>query len=210
MNSINNKSAPIVIDPGASGDSFTQFSISSSKFRIGVDDSDSDKFKISSGNALGTNDTYKIQSDGTNSAQLQPAFLVTGYSANETGDGTLYSPTLLSSGIFNIGSHFNTGTNYFVAPVDGYYLLTGNYSIYPFSSSHTKVLINISTTIRDYYVFDCNAYAMQQLSSNILRGSFGQVLAYMDASDTACLGISVYGGAKTVGAAVEFMGSLIC
>ena len=58
INSINNKSSELTIDPGSSGDSFIQLDINStSKFIIGVDDDDSDKFKISAGGALGTGDS---------------------------------------------------------------------------------------------------------------------------------------------------------
>lgn len=50
----------------ASGDPYLQFDINGTdKFRVGVDDTDSDKFKVSAGSALGTNDALVIASDKT-------------------------------------------------------------------------------------------------------------------------------------------------
>jgi len=75
VNSIDNQSESLTIDPGASGDSFVQFDINATgEFRIGVDDTD-DSFRVSQGSALGTNDTFIMTDAGEKTTPLQPAFL---------------------------------------------------------------------------------------------------------------------------------------
>jgi len=81
------------IGSGGAGDSFIEFAIDSvSKWVIGTDDSDSDKFVISDGGTLGTNNVYEVETstgnatstgdvhtftDGTNGLRITPGATTT-------------------------------------------------------------------------------------------------------------------------------------
>lgn len=196
-NSINNATPELTIDPGASGDSFVQFDINATgEFRIGVDDDDSDKFKVSQGSALGANDTLVITAAGEISRPLTPAFLatVTSDKLNQTGDGTTYSMSW-DSEIFDQGGDFASNT--FTAPVTGRYLLEFTATIRDLTSSHTNGFIRIQTSNRDYQLTQWSWAAVRN-SSNQAAASIA-VLADMDASDTAFADVQISNGTKVAG-----------
>lgn len=200
-NSINNKSGLLEIDPGVSGDSFIQFTINTTdKFRIGVDDDDSDSFKISSGSALGTTDAFVMSASGERTMPLQPA--VSAYlgtsDSNVTGDGTTYtfgSGNALTE-IFDQNNDFATSGT-FTAPVTGRYLIILSFRILPsLTSSHTSLVSNIVTSNRTYLCNYINPYA--KASSSGYLSINNAVLADMDSSDTATFTLAISGGSKVV------------
>jgi len=217
INSINNQSGSLTVDPGASGDSFVQFDINATgEFRIGVDDDAADAFKISQGSALGTNDTFVMTAAGENTKPLQPAFSARLASTlnNVTGDATVYT-VVYDTEVFDQNADFN-GTTTFTAPVTGRYELMFSAKVEGLTSSHTSGEWIIVTSNRSYSMV-INPYAA--------RATFGgaaeytnvvYVLADMDASDTATTTITVSGGTKVVdltGSSViycGFSGALIC
>jgi len=217
-NAINNASQDLTIDPGASGDSFLQFSINGTgEYRVGVDDDDSDKFKISQGSALGTNDTFVMTSAGERTMPLQPAF--SAYLATDdtdvTGDGTVYTlggATALTE-VFDQGSDFNTNGT-FTSPITGRYQLAFGIKIFDLTTSHTTGKMQIVTSNRTYESNVFNFGAIK--GGNDQTGMSMSVFADMDASDTATCTITISNGTKVVdidGAASAtcfFHGFLVC
>jgi len=112
---------------GASGGN-PQINISNSveEFSIGMDNADSDAFKIAASAALETTTAKKIAS-GLITRPLQPAFNahLSGVVTDVTGNGAIYT-VIYNTELFDIGSNYATGTGIFTAPVDGNYLFTGS------------------------------------------------------------------------------------
>jgi len=198
VNAINNKSAELTIDPGASGDSFVQFDINGTgEFRIGVDDDASDSFKISQGSALGSNDTFVITASGEITKPLQPTFfgeVGAAFLTNVTGDGTAFNVTY-GQERFDLGGDFSSPT--FIAPVTGKYLLNAFVLRNDLTSSHVDEEMYITTSNRVYKLF-CNPYAQIFGGSDQWNGTKISILCDMDASDTATLYIDISGGTKVV------------
>jgi len=209
INSINKKSSSFTIDPGASIDSFTQYSINGTpEFIIGVDDTD-DSFRISQGSSLGTTDTFKIDSDGLIIKPLNPCC---GEQAanqiNITGDATNHIITFTSSEFFDQGGNFSSP--YLTAPITGRYLLTASVTLSGYNSGHTQNQYRLNTSNR-YYTQFCRAYSAINPSTQY---SFsGSMIADLDVGDTAWCSIYVSDGTKivdVVGAYTYFSGCLIC
>jgi len=220
-NSINNKSGDLTIDPGASGDSFVQLAINAvNKYRIGVDDDDSDKFKIAIGNALGTSDAFIVTANGEITKPLQSAFSaqLSATKSNVTGDGTVYT-ILFQNEIFDQNSDYD-GTSTFTAPVTGRYHFHAAELYSGLTTSHTGTsYIEIETSNRTYRtaVGDYGDLSSATGTRQINLASV-TVLADMDASDTAVVKTAVSGSSKVVdlalGGATDprggFHGVLIC
>lgn len=187
QNCINNSIEPttldvlsVKVDPGSSGDSAIQLDINNiNEFKIGVDDTDSDAFKISQGGALGTNDTLAIYPDGERRLPLNPSVLgyLSSQAANETGDGTL-AKVDYDAEIYDQGGDFATGT--FTAPVTGRYFVC--YMVKFGDTAGTDTLTNITTSNRTYQTNRINPSAME--SSSNYYTVLSQTIADMDAADT--------------------------
>lgn len=209
INSINNKSSELTIDPGASGDSFVQFDINATgKFRIGVDETD-DSFCISIGSALGTSDAFIVQSTGEIIRSLQPAYnvsLLVG-DANVTGDGSIFtigSGNALTAN-YNVGSNFSNPS--FTAPKTGIYFF--NFSVGVSGYANVSYTLILSTTSNDYY---CNA--RYDITANGYQDICSSLLVKLTAADTVALKIVCSGGSKAVdinsSISTYFIGTLIC
>jgi len=214
MNAINNKSGSLTLDPGASGDSFIQFDINTTgEFRIGVDDDDLDKFKISQGSALGSNDTMVITAAGEITYPLTSAFCasVTAWGGtNVTGDGTDYTIAFTTE-YFDQNSDFD-GTSTFTAPVTGKYYITASVLVDEVSAC-TSSQFKIVTSNRTYkaYVLNVSQYAH---AANYQATYSLSALADFDASDTATIHVDLAGGGKVVdigyGGRGMFSANLVC
>jgi len=193
VNSINNKTSELTVDPGASGDSFVQFNIGTGKFRIGVDDTD-DSFRISQGSALGTNDTFIMSSAGERTMPLQSAFLVilTSTKSNVTGNNVKYTASW-DSEIFDQNSDFSGTT--FTAPVTGRYRFEASMLLGDLTSTHNNNSFRLETSNRTYLIQNNPGGSR---SSADEYSCYMSVLADMDASDTAVLAIQVVGSTQTV------------
>jgi len=188
INSINNKSGVIEIDPGISGDSYVQFSINGTgEFKVGVDDDASDTFKISQGSALGANDTFVMSSSGELTLPLQPSFFNTSstYYLNVTGDGTYYS-IIYASSYFDQSSDFDDVST-FTAPTTGTYLIGAGLGNYIDLSGGNEQRISLVTSNRTYQggFLPTRVRIANFAGANNYTGLQIYVLADMDASDTA-------------------------
>jgi len=196
-NAINKQAEDLLINK-ASGDPYVNFQIASTdEFVIGVDDTDSDSFKINQGGAspsAGTN-TWIMTSSGERTMALQPSFLAYSGSnqVNKTGNGTV-ATVILDTEVFDQGSDFNTGTYTFTAPVTGKYILEAN--IYGSSIGAATTVINSLTTSNGNY----NANTGGNPNAAGAQDQPSSAVADMDAADTAYLRFVVNGlGADTAG-----------
>ena len=163
---------------------------------FGVDNDDSDKWKISKNVTLGTNDYFSMTTAGECTMPLQPAFLayLGTIDTNATGNGTTY--TLGSSGtalteVYDQNSDFNTNGT-FTAPVTGRYYLQFAVRTNA-STSATSIDLQIVTSNRTYRLNE-NTSSLGSHARNL------SVIADMDASHTATFTISLNGiGADTAG-----------
>ena len=192
-NALSNKSSELTLDPGASGDSFIQFDINATgEFRIGVDDTDGDAFKISQGSALGTNDCVVIDSAGIVTLPLQSSGVNTINSeASVTGDGTdhavgsVAATTSISDRNSDMTEGDGAGTGaIFTAPATGLYLL--NMAIFFNGNPVDDVIMFLPTSNRTYRLI--NSPMRGRVTSFHGEGGrlgfAGCVIADMDASDT--------------------------
>jgi len=198
INAINNKSEELTIDPGASGDSFIQFDINTTgEFRIGVDDTDSDKFKISQGSALGTNDTFEITANGEITKELTSAFLATtnGYTNqdNVTGDGTVHTVEYTTE-YFDQNADFD-GTSTFTAPVTGRYRICATV-LFDEAGAATSSYIEIEASNRTFRSWLCDPSTVSHAAGQFTP--FITALVDMDASDTAIIKVMASGTTKVV------------
>lgn len=211
INSTNNASGYFSIDPGSSGDSFVQLSINTTgKFRIGVDDSDSDKLKISAGSALGTNDCLIIDSSGNVVKKYQPAFAAESVAIlNQTGDGTAYTVSYSNAEFFDQNSDFN-GTTTFTAPVTGKYQFNISVRPYGFTSSYTSTTLSLVTSNRTYITRYFNPGAIA--GSATVASTAASLFVDMDASDTATVSYVASGSTKSIdiGTLAYFSAYLVC
>lgn len=217
INAVNNKSGSIAIDPGASGDSFTQYDINTTgEFRTGVYDTD-DYYRISQGSALGANDTIVITDSGEITRPLQPAFLATinDYINNQTGDGSVYT-VAYSVEYFDNGGDYNNGTYTFAAPITGKYRFKASILANEVASNHTSGYLQIVTSNRIYRSNVINYWAPHVGTGVNAQINIGHVtlLCDMDASDTAIVQVSISGGAKQIEIGYTnrgiFSGELVC
>ena len=200
INSIDKKSGSITVDPGASEDSFVQFDINgTSKFKVGVDDDDSDAFKISHGSALGTTDTFIMSSEGEQTIPLQSAFsaYLSSTASNVTGDGTVYT-IICDTKSFDLNSDYNNTTGLFTAPVTGKYciLMTTFMTVEAAGGSTMRMQPIIGGD--NFYV----PYAPARKEITNLYGPntnltmFLSIIRDLDAADTVVFAVRSFGGTK--------------
>lgn len=209
-----NALSQITTGGGASGDPFQTFTVTgATNWSQGIDNSDSDKYKVSASTALGTTDVIVATTGGAVTMPLKPAFNYYNSStrSNVTGDGTSYTLIFNSAASTQQGSGFD-GTSTFTAPVTGWYhfdlvvTLTG-------IVSQTQAYITITHTgIQTYY--GPSQLASATASGGALALNMSRTFK-MTAADTVTCTAVVAGSTKTVGvdaSAVNtgFQGYLVC
>jgi len=216
INTILNKSGSLTIDSPTS-DSFISYSINEvGKFIIGVDDDDSDKFKISSGASLGTTDTIVVDENGLVSNPLQPAFNaeISTTLLNVTGDGSAYH-IIYDTTRFDNNSDYNSTTSVFVAPKDGVYKFDAciNQST---AADITDNLLSIVTSNQTFYSYvrPGRSRVSNYYGSNARNRTSISCCCFMDAGDIAYVVVKASGGSKTVDLfptiSAAFTGYLVC
>ena len=172
-------------------------------YSLGVDNSDSDKLKISRG-APGSTDIWISTGTGEITQPLQPAFLVRNSSeqSNGTGDDTNVTITF-DTEISDQGGDFNSGTYTFTAPVTGCYNLTAGAQM-RVDSTHEWLELRIVTSNRNYHVLNTVEFANLDTESSTLAVASVD----MDANDTAYVQVSVGTGNKTADVIASTSGDL--
>lgn len=206
-NSTENSGILLRVGGASAGDCYQTYRISGVlDWTTGIDNSDSDKFKISQNATLGTNDAIIITTAGEITQPLQPSFLVTDATGatDVTGDTTEYTE-LWPTEVYDQGGDFTT---LFTAPVTGRYLLQASVRIINLLVTHTNRNLNIVTSNRTY------SHTTEHLIAEPDCTMFIAVVADMDANDTATVTVRADGSTKTVDVANSastnfFSGSLI-
>lgn len=185
-------------------DPFTIHRISGSTvWSTGLDNSDSDIWKISNNATLGTNDYISCNISGSVKSALTPAFLAYQGSnlTNATGNGTAYliGYTTALTEVFDQQSNLTVGGSSvaatFTAPVTGKYELGCVVRLAAIGSTTYSFNIKIITSNRTYSVLNNGPLG----ASATTNSAFATVLADMDSSDTATFSITVTGqGADSV------------
>lgn len=181
----------LVTTGGASGgDPKLEVTNSNQFYTLGLDNSDSDSFKIAASESLDSSTVFADHS-GNITRPLQPSFFayVSSNIINVTGNGTEYF-IVYDSEYNDIGSNFSTATGIFTAPISGNYFLSSAGGI---GDGHTTgEILNIVTSNYTY-----NSQYTRTSSTNFL-GSFISTIDQMDAADTAKVGITGTGAGSNV------------
>lgn len=196
INAIGNKTSNLTIDPGASGDSFVQYSVNGvDKYRAGFDDS-ATEFKLSKGSALGTNDHLVVTQDGEQTLPLQPAFLayLSTTMVNATGtDATGLVTIPFDTEVFDIGSNYNTSTGVFTAPVAGKYCFSAYCTLDDLPADDRRLFFRVIVDATSFLHHLSNPRYVH-VSGVYVTGS--DAFYSMDAADEAKVQVSVYDGAS--------------
>jgi len=195
----------IVVGGGTAGDPTINWNVSGvTNWEMGIDNSVSDNLTISQGTALGTNDTWRMDTSGRRTLPLQPAFLgiLESNDLNVTGDTSVYTlgtVTALTK-IFDRGNNFTTA-GVFTAPVTGIYLLQCQFKMGNIAAAHNIGTCNIFTTAKAFPFNTVNPGAVRTTGGfpNLYVFS-GSIIANMSAGDTAICNIRIDGSTKTVAA----------
>lgn len=188
--------AVLLIQVGGSsaGDPFVQYSISGtgSVYAEGIDNSDSDSFKISASAALGTSDIFTCTTSGVINFPLTSCFLayLASTDSNVTGAGATYilgNVTALTE-VFDLHGDFNTNGT-FTAPVTGRYDLR-SFIYITGTTIATSFVIQLVTSNRTYQ----STFSRAALASD--QTSMISTIADMDSADTATVKIIVSGEAS--------------
>jgi hypothetical protein len=198
---------------GASaGDPAVKFTVTgTTNYSLGIDNSDSDKLKISNSTALGTTDSWVMTTSGERTMPLQPATLLDNTStSNVTGDGTVY--TISGTEIYDQNSDFSSTT--WTAPVSGKYLFCSLIShVTTNTSGADEFILSLVTTSRSYYfgIKPGRGRIANFYGVNTALSSPAAVLVDMDAGDTAYATLQGSGGSKNNGPInTYFSFTLIC
>lgn len=180
----------------SAGDCWTKYAVGTSRSYVtGIDNDDSDKFKITT-----TNSATLTPSSGTEIAvcttsgewtyPAQPVFQVNLSTDNNnvTGAGTTYT-IQFDTERYDVGSNFNTGTYTFTAPVTGKYEFNVECRYNNLTSAMTFVELDIVTSNQTY------TFSRQHGTITANSGIQGSVIADMDNSDTCTIAITIYNGA---------------
>lgn len=205
------------------GDPKTTYTITGvTSWTEGIDNSDSDKWKLSQGSALGTNDVMVAFVAGQVLKPLQPAFFATvNPEAAITGDGTVHyiGSVAATTEVFDIGSNFNPGNGAgtpatFTAPVSGIYLFGAALSFDSNAGGGIAASATIAVNMATFYdggTFPTNVSLPGFVGFNGNIQFTPTVLLQLTAGNTVNWTLSSSGGAKNDdGEGGQIWGVLLC
>jgi len=184
----------------SSGDAWCAWAVgTTNQYALGIDNSDSDRLKLTYAASGVTPSTaaqiMTITTAGEVTKPLQPCFCATksAMTANVTGDGTEYV-IIPDVERFDQNGDYNSATGIFSSPVTGKYLL-GAWVNFTNGATPTRGGITLVTSNNTYYGHYNNPSKWDNTSG---VGTYGvQVLADMDAADTAYFQIKFSASTKT-------------
>ncbi|MBI4185292.1 MAG: hypothetical protein HY521_14970 [Proteobacteria bacterium] len=193
----------------ASGDPQVSFQIAdTSKFALGVDDSDGDALVGSLGGALGTGNYMRVNANGEVAWPLQSAFhaVPSGNLANVTGNGAVYT-VIFDGEAFDQNGDYDAATGIFTAPVTGRYQFNVSLRLFECGTATqwTLDLVASNRTTRQIAAFVASTF------TNVAPAL--AALVDMDAGDTCKVQVTLTGtGADTADVSVNshFSGFLAC
>lgn len=195
----------ITVGGGTAADPSLNFNVSGvTDWEVGIDNSDSDKWKLSQGTALGTNDTIVSDTTGHITFPRTSGFLAwrNGSVANVTGDGTSYTVPF-NTEVFDINNDYNpgpgVGAGTFTAPITGHYqfhstVLSANIVV-GYTYGNIQIYINGGAT--RYLSFTGSPFNCRDTNTNLYAVPIS-LLVSMTAGDTATIQLAIGGGPKNV------------
>lgn len=205
----------ITVGGTSAGNPTLNFNAGASNWETGLDNADSQAYKISQSTALGTKDTFIMTTAGQRTMPLQPAFygLLSADDTNVTGNSTPYvlgQSHVLTKG-FDQNSNFTTG-GVFTAPVTGIYAIYSWIDYDNLNAAHnqanTYLIINGTPK---FYTSDYQPFNLQNAGGG--TGFATAYLVQLNATNTLQVGGEVGGGTKTVtvrGSLSFIAGFLVC
>ncbi len=190
----------ITVGGGTAGDPTLNWSVSGvTNWEMGIDNSDSDKWKLSLGTSLGTADTITSFTTGEVLKPRTPCVVAhkSTVSTNVTGDGTGYT-VIFDTVSIDQGSNYNNATGIFTAPVTGTYLITAQVAYNGLTAAHTGAFLLISTSPKVVWNPSYNPYATQNLFTT-QQAVNNSAIIRLTSGDTVRIIFAVYNGAKVVG-----------
>ena len=188
----------VTIEQAGTGDATLQFLLTgSTRWMSGIDNSDSDNFKISNGTDLALSTDFVITTGGNITQPRSSAFLA--YLTTTTGGITgnnVFAQVVFDTVSYDQNANYSTGTGLFTAPVTGRYQLSSGIEIRGLTASVTEVVIQIVTTTLTYFLLDVSGAGRDTVIQGICAN--GSVAVAMSAGDTAQVKVLVSGlGANT-------------
>ena len=175
-------------------------------YHIGVDDTN-DSLVIGLGDTLGTTDSMVINAAGIITKPLQPAFQVLPANTDQANLAINTTHTIVF-GTERFDNNADFASNTFTAPVTGKYQLNVSLYFTGTDADATYIQLNLVTSNKTYYsIYDPAAF-----DEDPTYWTLGcNVLADMDASDTALVQVIQGGGSAQLDIAVDtnFSGYLV-
>lgn len=197
----------IVVGGGTAADPTINWNVSGvTNWEMGIDNSDSDKWKLSQGTALGTNDTMVAFTGGSVLKPRQPGFLAyrSANVANVTGDGTNYT-AIFDVEQFDTASSYDNTTGTFTAPVSGIYNFSCSLMAANVQASNTAMFLDYKINAglgseTNWRFFQANSANIQTTGIPDLKlcGASGSITISLTAGDTVNAILTVTNGVKTV------------
>jgi len=217
-NAISHAKLDVTTGGDSGGDPYTFYTVTgTTSWSTGIDNSSSDSFAITvSGNPSSGTRVINCTTAGEITEPLQPSFLayLSADAANITGDSTV-ATLVCNTEVFDQNSDYNNGTGIFTAPVTGRYRFSGHSLANNIGAGHTEAAVFLATHNRTYQSQHCSGAAVRSAANH--AGLHLEVLADMDAGDTAAFQLDVQNSTKTVGSQGDatavltyFSGELVC
>lgn len=169
---------------------------------LGLDDDDSDSFKISQGSALGTNDTFVMTSDGVRTLPLQSAFYSyqASVATDVTGNSTPYTlgSTVDMTEIYDQNDDFDHTTGIFTAPEAARYFFFSAVDFQSMTSSHTLSSVTFISSSWNVRCSQENPWNSADPGSGVIYRSTYSSYIDMDALDTVYCSVLVGGSTKII------------
>jgi hypothetical protein len=196
----------VTIGDASAADKKILFDGNAQDFHIGLDDS-IDSLTIGKGSALGTTTSMVIDANGIITKPLQPAFQVLPANTDQANLAINTTHTIVF-GTERFDNNADFASNTFTAPVTGKYQLNVSLYFTGTDADATYIQLNLVTSNKTYYsIYDPAAF-----DEDPTYWTLGcNVLADMDASDTALVQVIQGGGSAQLDIAVDtnFSGYLV-
>lgn len=190
--------AQVYVAGSSAGDPYSLYTVNGvTNFSAGIDNSDSDKYKISNSTGIGTNDCISITTGGQVTFPQQSSFIAypSSNATNATGDGTVYA--IVGDQYTRVGTDYNNSTGIYTAPIDGWYTFAGSILLGSIAAGHTLGVCRITAGGRSYYGTGLNPFICKDSNSDVVL-NVNLAKVYLTAGQTASFEVFVSGGTKTI------------